>query len=281
MAEDDFDLEKSAQRITKGALRGLWDWLLGRSDGSESGPTPGRSILILGSNGTGKTTLARFLSGQLDWFDNEPDGYQESLGVERFALADDPGVELVVPPGQDFRRPSTWPELKARLAGGAFRGVVLVNAFGYHNFSTRSYTHHQLYAGSKAEFWDRYRADRRAEEVRILRELAPHLATSAQKLWLLSVVTKQDLWAGQQAAAEAHYLRGDYAAALDPVAGAVGGRNFRHELVWASLVLRNLRTRDREPLADTEAGYDISRQAEALRGLYAALSELRRWEGEQ
>jgi hypothetical protein len=62
-----------------------------------------RGILIIGSGGVGKSTLARILSGDFDWLLDEPWRYDESLGIEEFALKDDPKTNIVVPPGQKNR----------------------------------------------------------------------------------------------------------------------------------------------------------------------------------
>src|SRR5437868_181225 len=86
----------------------------------------GRSILIIGPGGTGKTTLARLLSGRYDWLTDSPWEYRESAGVEVFPLPDDPKIQLVVPPGQHHRRPSGWADVEADLAAGKYRGVILL-----------------------------------------------------------------------------------------------------------------------------------------------------------
>ena len=280
MAEDDgFDLEKPARELTKGVLRGVWDWFLGRNNAELDAEKPKRGILILGPGGTGKTTLARLLSGQLDWLDDEPGRYRESVDLEYFSLSDDSDVEVVVAPGQAYRRPSTWPELLTQVAGGAFRGVIVMNAYGYHTFSTPSYKNHQLYSGSKPEFLKLYFADRRADELRVLRQLVPHLAVCSQKVWLLSAVSKQDLWGSQQGVVEEHYQRGDYSVELAPVLQALGNRSFRHEVVLLSLTIRNLQTLAHETLAETEAGYDIKRLTESIQNLVRIFNGLREWEG--
>jgi hypothetical protein len=55
-------------------------------------------ILIIGPGGTGKSTLARMLSGEFDWLLDSPWRYDESIGVDRLKLKADPAAEIVVMP---------------------------------------------------------------------------------------------------------------------------------------------------------------------------------------
>jgi hypothetical protein len=221
------------------------------------------------------------LSGQLDWLEDIPGRYRESVDLETFALSDDPDVEVVVAPGQLYRRASTWPELLVQVSSGVFRGVILMNAFGYHTFSTPSYRSHQLYQGSKPEFMKAFFSDRLADEIRVLKQLVPHLSACRQKVWLLSLVAKQDLWWTRQGAVEEHYHRGEYAREVATIAHSLGDHTFRHEVVLLSLIIRNLETLVGESLAETEAGYDMKRLTESLQHLVNVFTGLRTWEGDQ
>jgi hypothetical protein len=288
MAEEEgFDLEKSARKIGRatllGALQGIGDWVKSWRQGTDKPAEPARGVLILGPGGTGKTTLARLLSGELSWLDDAPGAFEESNDIERFSLTDDPDVEVVVAPGQEYRREATWPGLHHQVASGLFRGIILMNAFGYHSFSTPSMKNHRLWPTTKtvAKFRRALIADRQADELRVLKELVPHISLCKRKLWLLTVVAKQDLWAAQQGAVERHYRSGAYATAVQDVVSALGSRSFRHDVAFVSLILKNLETPTGEKLQTTASnGYDMTRLADAVKRLVVTFESLRSWEAE-
>src|SRR5262249_9608749 len=65
-------------------------------------PLPG--ILVIGPGGTGKTTLARLLSGDRPADPLElPGEYVESMQIERYEV-ENPSAEVIVPPGQHRHR---------------------------------------------------------------------------------------------------------------------------------------------------------------------------------
>jgi hypothetical protein len=97
-------------------------------------------------------------------------------------------------------------------------------------------------------------------------------------MWLLSVVTKQDLWWRQRAAVEARYGGAEYSGLVDQVIAERGAKSFRHEVVFASLVISNFVTGRGEPLAPNAAGYDHRQQMASLLRLTKTLNDLHEWE---
>jgi hypothetical protein len=259
-------------------LQGLRDWF----KGSSKDQTPHRGILIIGPGGAGKTTLAKQLAGQFDFLLDSPDAYDESINIERFTLLGQPEVEVVVPPGQKHRREATWGELSTELEAGKFRGLILLSAYGYHTLGRISYKDHKLYRGDKEAFLRAYLAESRTDELSVLRQITTSLLRNREKTWVLSVTTKEDLWWPENADVQRHYLDGDYAAEIQKVLGQWGPGLFRHEHVFASLVISNFDTarEHRERLAQNTAGYDQGQQVQSLRRLLETLDALRRWEGQ-
>jgi hypothetical protein len=252
-------------------LGNLFAWFRG-GNRAEKG-TPG--ILVIGPGGVGKTTLGRVLSGGLA---DSLGRYDESLNVERFPLEDNPGVEIVVPPGQLHRRESTWQEVRNDICAGKFRGIIVVLAYGYHSLGYRSYKEHRLYQGNKRRFLDAYLNDRRTDELNVLRQLIPSASVSPGKLWMLTLVTKQDLWWPKREEVARHYREGSYAVEIERLSAQRDLREFRHEFAFASLVIGNFQTGRGEMLQKNVAGYDAHLQNDSERLLFETLDALKNWE---
>ncbi|HEY1188799.1 MAG TPA: hypothetical protein VGE74_14185 [Gemmata sp.] len=235
-------------------------------------------ILVIGPGGTGKSTLARMLSGEFDWLLDSPWRYDENVGVTRSALKADPAAEVVVLPGQQHRRRTSWAGVGQDIASGAFHGVILVSAFGHHSLSDNSYKLHRLYEPErdKDTFWRKYLDANRADEIACLKQLAPFLKECSRKLWLASVVTKQDLWRSSDGAVEKWYQEGEYEQLVAEIA-AHKGNTFCHEFQPVSLVIGNFVTAKNEVFAKNLEGYGHRAQVESVRRLFEVLEALREW----
>src|SRR5207247_5327479 len=190
----------------KKKLAEVWNWLWGTREPAR------RSILIIGPGGTGKSTFGKMLADQHTALLQSMGTYEESIEIETYALQDDPSVEIVVQRGQEARRDITWSSLGNDLATGRFRGIVFVGAYGYHSMGViiGGWKKHKLYKGNKARFLKAYEKDRRFEELKVLRELAPHILACPARMWMLTLVNKQDLWWPEHEKAERFYREGEY-----------------------------------------------------------------------
>jgi len=239
-------------------------------------------VLVIGPGGTGKTTLARMLSGQFDWLRDSPWRYDEDVGVTRFKLKADPAAEIVVLPGQEHRRHASWAGVGKDIASGSYHGAIVVSAFGYHSLSRRSYKDHELYEPErdKDTFLKKFLAANRQDENRCLRQLVPFIKECPRKFWVLSAITKQDLWRTQESVAESWYRDGDYGTSIQEIAQH-NRTTFRHEPHLLSLVIGNFVTSKDETLAKNAQGYDHRAQIESVRRLFEILDGLRKWGSEK
>lgn len=234
-------------------------------------------ILILGAGGTGKSTLAKMLTGGFDWLHDNPWEYDQSLVTEQLTLNDRRTVEVLVLPGQKRRRLREWPKVSADLAAGKFRGVIFVSSFGYLTPAEQG-VKEMTGATTKSAALEEYLKLQRVDEVTIFNQLAEVMTTCPKKLWLLSVVTKQDLWCDDEAEVRTHYLSGSFGGEVERLAAGKGAGLFAHETVFGSLVIANMLEPTGGVIRKTAAGYDHQRQVQSFRQLVEVLDGLRKWE---
>ena len=239
-------------------------------------------VLVIGAGGTGKSTLARMLAGQFDWLRDSPWHYAEDVGTTRFRLKADPAAEIVVVPGQEHRRHTSWSGVGKDIAAGHYHGVILVSAFGYHSVDRGSYKHHRLYDADRGKdaFLRTYLEAGRQDEIGCLKHLSPFIKECPRRLWLVSAITKQDLWRTDESGVEAWYREGEYGKLIGDVARA-GPKTFRHEPHLLSLVIGNFVTPNGETLAKNVQGYDHRAQIESVRRLFEIIDGLRQWGSEK
>jgi energy-coupling factor transporter ATP-binding protein EcfA2 len=240
-----------------------------------------RFILIIGPGGVGKSTAARMLSGDIEAATFIPEPYAESVSVERVRLADDNEVEIVVLPGQTHRRDSTWAGIQADLASGQYRGVVVICAYGYHSLGDYlNPQSHRLYQKDAPDkFLESFLAEGRAEEIKVVEHVAGSIAANQHPCWLLTLVAKQDLWWDQREAVEAHYREGNYGKKIAELQQKLNPKQFRHECVFTSQVIRNFESKDGQLIAKVASGYDQLRVGQSFKKLCEVLDGLRNWEG--
>ncbi len=239
-----------------------------------------RKILIIGPGGVGKTTLAALLSSSQRLNETPQGEYEETISIEEFTLKDDPNVKFIVPPGQEHRMDATWSELLEDVVKGSFRGVILVTAYGHHAIGDFSYRNHRLFKEETGleGFLDEYIKECLSLEEQTLTKLCDAMRQCTSPIWFLNVVTKQDLWWPFRDEVDLHYRSGNYSSILRDSLGSKSPRNFRNEVAFVSLVIRNLTTGRDELLKQTTAGYDQVIQVESLQKLIMVLNGLMEWE---
>jgi len=168
-------------------------------------------VLVFGAGGAGKSTVGKLLAGKLT--DEELlRGYVESFAVERFGLGGTVTGRLLVAPGQR-RREHAWDELLGMMATGTVNGIINVTAYGYHSLEgLASYKEHRAFVPgmTKPRFLQLFPEFGRDEEIRQLESPVPALVRCPNRLWFMTLVTKQDLWWDKRSEVRQHYETGRY-----------------------------------------------------------------------
>ena len=239
-----------------------------------------RGILIIGPGGVGKSTLAHFLSGSGQYSGDSKGDYIESISTETFKLSNDDKVQLIVLPGQAHRRVATWDSELSGVRLGKFRGVILVLAYGNHTIGDISLGNHRLYNANEGTdaFVQKYGKECLKLEIEVLKIVSEAINTCDKPIWLMTLVTKQDLWWEQRDAVQKHYSEGKFADITKNCVGNKSERQFRHESAFVSLTTRNLMMGQNELLKKTVAGYDAPLQEKSFDRLEQVLNGLMKWE---
>lgn len=213
------------------------------------------NIIVFGPSGVGKTTLAHCLGiHELKNFE-----YDMSLGIDEYKLKGTrPGI-LTVAPGHERARKQWWGQLFGRVAKGGVNGIINVVASGYHSIGGKeSYQKSSFFKNgmTPSEFVEAHVAGMKEVELEIMRDLTARIMYAPDELWMLTLVTKQDLWWPDRDGVEAHYAEGQYNDMIEEIVKYRGLQNFHHEYRSVSLVPVNFRTGADEILAETAQGYD-------------------------
>lgn len=194
-------------------------------------------IVVFGGAGTAKSSLGRLLSGA----DVTPE-YNESTQLETYRLDGTTSCTVLVPPGQESLRATTWNDLVRDVTSGKSTVVIHVVSWGINAIEPLPY---RGVAGfqegmSPEDAAIAFAARQRAREIETLREYTGHFSLAPNKLSLLTVVTKQDLWWDQREDVRRHY-EGEYAEIVEGLRRRVGDKNLSHKTWSVSLIAKNLR----------------------------------------
>jgi hypothetical protein len=236
-------------------------------------------VSVFGAGGTGKSYLAELLEdGNIDpeFFSK---AYEESLFPETRKLGGlNDGIwgNVIVPPGQKRRAESYWHEEYEALRDGKSTGIINVVSWGHHAFGDLSYKDTKYYQPGMSipKFLKAYAEERRQIELAALGEIVPRIidADNKKRIWMITLVTKQDLWWNERNLVRDFYTTGTYNNYIEQIRQSRGHQHFIHEYLSASLVTRNFTTGAGEILASTTPGYDQSLQYAHLNRLLETIS---------
>ena len=235
-------------------------------------------IAIVGAGGTGKSTLARILVSENPLLVDE--SYDPNWTLTEEILPGDVPVQLLVAPGQERYIATEWQQIFDRLAGARRLGVVNVVSYGYHSVESESLSMlaETNQSSLNAERLCDYVEERRGIEIKRLASLREGLKSVKKATWMLTVVTKQDLWWMDRVQVKQHYSggEGEYAGIISGIQNDFAARSisFSHHYVAASLSHQNLNDDSGSIAAPVCAGYDLPTHLSYLANLTGRFSEI-------
>lgn len=221
-------------------------------------------IIVFGASGTGKTTLGQVLTGIEHNLE-----YEQSPKIEHFKLENNIIGSYVVAPAQTWRIERFWPELYRIISSGKATGIINIVSNGYHsigesiNYKQIKYLKNgepkgnTIYSNNMTneKFMEEFTKNRLEREIEIIEEIKHRIKDSKEKLWMITLVTKQDLWWDKKEEVQKYYLEGEYNKIIEEIKSAKGAQNFHHEYLSTSLIINNFRI-GTDILKETVKGYD-------------------------
>lgn len=222
--------------------------------------------------------LATLLSGDLTLLTG-PTGYEESITLEEHEWDNVQKYLLLVPPGQEHRRSHHWNTLLLEIQKGQALGLINVVCAGHQTFNI-PYKQHKLYSYKQMginRFVEKYIQTAKEQELEATRPILQSLQSlkgHKSRIWMVTLVTKQDLWWGERERICQEYQTGEYSNLINEVKSVLGDEWFHHEYLYASLVMQNWKDSNGDVLAETTHGYDQECQSQSLRQLFMTISAL-------
>ncbi len=234
-------------------------------------------ITVFGTSSTGKTTLGLFIEGDRTFADISK--ADRSINLEFYALKESTNrnVLFVITPGEKRHEEENIKKLEEIIAKKKPFGFINVVSYGY-QFPKQLKYEEMIPSGKTLEI---YLEERRQEEIDLLKKLTTLISRAENLAWMLTLVTKQDLWWNKRNEVENHYKTGEYSKTIKEIQTEherIFGQQknpFIHECVSNSFVLGNVYSSDLKPITYTIGGYDQYIQAAHWKLLIDTLNDLK------
>lgn len=167
------------------------------------------TIIVLGSTGSGKTNLLESLGAAAALVDPIPSITRTQTPERRKVIVNERPFTIIDTPGQAAHAAQRQELYREGLANPPVRMINVVS-YGYHEYATGS-KEALNGQGSPSDAWlERHRAN----ELTAMREWLPLLGDRETTSWILTAVTKADLWWSEHDAVVDYYENGPYAEEL-------------------------------------------------------------------
>jgi energy-coupling factor transporter ATP-binding protein EcfA2 len=166
-------------------------------------------VMLLGSTGAGKTN---FLNSLTDLVPKAVEimNRTEIAKKHRLKIQKKPFV-FIDTPGQKLHESRRLKAIREAMAGG-ISGIVNVVSYGYHEYRTGS----KFAFDNDGSVSEEFLQEHRAAEINAVQEWIPILGGQDAADWLITVVTKADLWWSRRDEVMQYYQAGPYYDALGP-----------------------------------------------------------------
>lgn len=253
------------------------------------------NIAIFGTGGVGKTVVGLLLSklGEKDLknsekyleFLEELANYNRSKKSEYKSFKSESNTcTLVIAPGQEKQyKDEYWEPIYKDIKDNKVQGLINIVAWGYN--SPYSFKHipqlkkfESILENTTRSLTDkelkRYLEDNRKEELKRIESLVDEIC-NVEKLWMITVIAKEDLWWNKKSEVINYYKKGEYNSFIEEIKKRMKRNKFHHEYVSVSLLINNLITGDENEqrcLALSTTGYTTSLQAKSMRKLLKTIN---------
>lgn len=164
------------------------------------------TIIVLGPSGCGKTNLIVSLNAAAGFVDPIPKATRTETTERRRVRVNDRPFRVIDTPGQAYHEAD---RLRAVREVSTRQDVRIINvaAFGYHEYGRNP--SEAVDANNRAR--EDYLTAHREQELRALQEWLPILGDRSITKWILTVISKADIWWDDQERVLEHYRSGQYA----------------------------------------------------------------------
>jgi len=167
------------------------------------------TIIVLGSTGSGKTNLLESLAVAAGLVEAIPANTRTQSVDKRKVIVNERPFVIADTPGQAQHAPHRQTLIREALANPPVR-IINVVSYGYHEYATGSAE--AVEQGMPRESWlERHREN----ELEAMSEWLPLLGDRGTTSWILTAVTKADLWWNQREDVLRYYNCGPYAEMLN------------------------------------------------------------------
>jgi energy-coupling factor transporter ATP-binding protein EcfA2 len=164
------------------------------------------TIIVLGSTGSGKTNLLDSLGVAAALVEAIPSIARTTTPERRNVIVNERPFTVIDTPGQKAHQAQRQVVYREAMAKPPVR-IINVVSFGYHEYATGSEEALDGQGTPQASWLSRHRAN----ELAAMREWLPLLGNGDTTSWILTVVTKADLWWNEREEILEYYEQGTYA----------------------------------------------------------------------